>query len=338
MSGPHRAVAASLNAGFALALLATACAGGEHGAGEDSFGSVSTSGDAGRPRRTSFVGGRSSTSGGGGNPIVPVDAGASDPPSCGLPDRPIDVIFVIDTSGSMTQEIVAIQQNINQNFAHILDREGVDYRVILIGTHGISDDLTLRICISQPLSGGDCAPVPSQPHNSERFRHFSAPVFSLDSFCQILDTFSAPDEFGLAPTGWSGWLRSEALKVFVEVTDDSAGCSSVSTGALFSMAEDPQTVAESFDTALRQLSPDQFEAEGVRNYKWYSIVGLWRSAPPTEELVFETCGSAPTPGLAYQALSVITESMRYPVCEGTSFAAAFEAIADEVVDEALPCQ
>jgi hypothetical protein len=199
--------------------------------------------------------------------------------------------------------------------------------------------MTLRICISEPLSGASCAPVPEQPQNTERFRHYSSPVGSYDSLCQVLDTFTLPDEFGLAPNGWSAWLRPDALKVFVVVTDDSAGCASATSGALFSMADDPDMLAAHFDTELRRLSSSQFQdPSGMRDYKWYSIVGLSHSAVPTDPPVETPCETAPTPGLAYQALSRLTDSMRYPVCEGTSFPQAFMDIAGEVVEEALPCQ
>src|SRR5262249_26006498 len=64
---------------------------------------------------------------------------------------PVDVIFIVDNSCSMSDEIDGIQNNINTNFAQIVGPNGIDFRVILIAEHGpVSDD---SICIDPPLSG-----------------------------------------------------------------------------------------------------------------------------------------------------------------------------------------
>ena len=44
-----------------------------------------------------------------------------------------------------------------------------------------------------------------------------------------------------------------------------------------------------------------------------------------------TCDTAPTPGLSYQALSVITDALRYPVCEGRTFDSVFRVLARSVI-------
>jgi hypothetical protein len=68
------------------------------------------------------------------------------PSSCGLQSyeaevviRPVDVILIIDNSGSMTAEIKGVQDNINKNFAQIIEQSGLDYRVILLSQHGKYD-------------------------------------------------------------------------------------------------------------------------------------------------------------------------------------------------------
>ena len=53
---------------------------------------------------------------------------------------------------------------------------------------------------------------------------------------------------------------------------------------------------------------------------------------PHEPIVDEHCDTAPSPGLAYQALSVITDALRYPVCEGRGFDAVFRVLAQNVVE------
>lgn len=68
-----------------------------------------------------------------------------------LAKRPVDIIFAVDNSGSMTDEIVAIQNNINTGFADIIARSGLDYRVIMVAAHG-NARVNQSICISSPLS------------------------------------------------------------------------------------------------------------------------------------------------------------------------------------------
>jgi hypothetical protein len=42
--------------------------------------------------------------------------------------------------------------------------------------------------------------------------------------CQILSNFDRADKEQRAPNGWQEWLRPQAEKDFVLITDDSAGC------------------------------------------------------------------------------------------------------------------
>src|SRR4030095_14330224 len=63
---------------------------------------------------------------------------------------PADIIFIIDNSGSMTDEIASIETNINVNFANIIQSSGVDYQVIMVTDHGSG---SLEVCVGPPLSG-----------------------------------------------------------------------------------------------------------------------------------------------------------------------------------------
>ena len=144
----------------------------------------------------------------------------------------MDVVFVLDNSCSMTTEMVAIQNNINLNFAQIIASSGIDYRVIVIGEHGPTSDQSL--CISPPLGGKPCTGVlanTAPSNNPPVFYHYDRDdVESTDGWCKMLDWYKKPDRYNLAPGGWSEWLRKEALKTFVMVTDDRMSCSWPYTG------------------------------------------------------------------------------------------------------------
>ena len=74
--------------------------------------------------------------------------------------RPVDVVWVIDSSPSMRDEIERIQANLN-DFASRIGHSGLDYKVILIGSdidlNGGSDIPEfhdhIAICVPPPLSG-----------------------------------------------------------------------------------------------------------------------------------------------------------------------------------------
>lgn len=228
---------------------------------------------------------------------------------------PVDIIVVIDSSGSMDGEIDAVQRNINTRFAAILDGAGVDYRVILIGEYP-------AICIEAPLSGiADCSSEPSTPTSGARFFHYDERVSSHDSFDTILDTYGEPDPHGVAPEGWSGLLRPGAKRAFLEISDD-----------------DPSMDWDDFDRDLLALSADHFGTSEARNYAWHSIIGMGENDPatdpwlPDEPVVSEQCSpGSESAAPDYQELSRLTGGLRFPLCNNDSFDVIFQRIADDVV-------
>jgi len=283
--------------------------------------------------------------------------------------RPVDIIFVIDNSGSMAEEIAAISDNINKHFVDSMVAAGLDYRVIMIVFHGKKDSWNAAACFEEPLSTvpvGGCATIGNNPPGNKlgKFYHYSYDVQSNDSFCIILDTLTAsnnrPDMFGLAPGGWINWLRKSAFKVFIEVTDDSPGCwwfpdASQQKGKKsfndFYSNVGGQIVATEFDKLITKLAPDQFGTPQNRNYAFFSIVGMLEkpealdddtalpvdingkpedSFSPSDGIVSDTCSTAVAPGFGYQWLSKITGGLRFPVCQAEKFDVVFEKISKSI--------
>ena len=281
-------------------------------------------------------------------PVLEEDACSAITGEATTVSRPIDIIFVIDNSGSMGGEISAVQNNINVNFAQIIEASGIDYRVIMLSRHGNLGSES--VCIEAPLSGipiGGCSSPPSQPVNSARFFHYSEEIASEDSLCKILETYDTPDQYNLAPNGWRDWLRADSFKVFVEITDDQADC----TGSGININDGDNAAAgldaaNQFDQALTTLDPASFGTPSDRNYDFYSIVALAENTPPTEPWPHtapvqtgECSPDAQQPGTGYQQLSILTEALRYPSCENDSFDAIFTAIAAGVIDgAAVACE
>lgn len=246
-----------------------------------------------------------------------------------LEKKPVDVVFIIDNSGSMTDEIVGVQNNINKNFADIMGKSGLDYRVIMVTSHGPASGRQ-SVCISKPLSSVNCSPtVPNAPgNNPPRFYHYSVEVESYDSLTRALQTFNGAqkDQFNLAPMGWQTWLRTDALKVFIEITDDRSEVS-----------------AAEFDRQILAKSPMHFGTAMNRNYVFHSIIGLKENSPatkawaPTDPIQSQLCtrgGGAVNAGTEYQQLSILTKGLRFPICEHASFDAVFNNVAMGVISGA----
>jgi hypothetical protein len=285
---------------------------------------------------------------------APICAGGSS--SASIKKKPIDIIVAIDNSGSMAGEITQVQNLINTDFVDIMAASGIDYRVIMFSRYGDVDiavgNSDHPVCIKKPLGGNDCLAPSVEPLtlNAPRFYHYSADVGSLDSLCLLLGSYNLPDErasdgrlwTAKAANGWSQWLREDAFKVFMEITDDDVSCTSYG----YNFKDNGTTaggtaVATSFDQALRALSSAQFGTASARNYVWHSIVGLKANNPATTAwpanaaLTTTTCGSGSEgPGTGYQALSVLTGGLRYPICQNSTFDSIFNAIATQVVTTA----
>jgi hypothetical protein len=338
----------------AVATMAGACGGtGDSGSGRGDGGSGGTGsgtsqggGTASGPTMSSSTGEDISVGSVGAGSDAGGDAAcAASEAEATLKKKPVDIIFIIDNSGSMTGEILAVQSNINDNFANIIGMSGIDYRVIMLARHGDAAGAQ-SICVKGPLSTTTCEPLPQEPgQNPPIFYHYSMEIDSHNTFCRLYNSYgpnpSVADDFGYGPNGWSEWLRTDAFKVFVNITDDSAGSCTVNGVVLDdnNNVNDGITTANNFDVELLALDPAQFGDATKRNYVWHSIVGLKAKDPvteaygPGEPMMEELCTpGAVAEGSGYQALSILTGGLRFPVCENASFDVVFQEIAKGVVE------
>jgi len=273
-----------------------------------------------------------------------------------LTSRPVDIIFVIDNSGSMGAEIDEVEEQINANFATIINSAmpAIDYRVLMVTAHdGSSNNTSQPICVSAPLSGapdadmdGHCDGNVAQPVESMNFRHHSYPIGSHNALCQLLESYTDADQYNLHPNGWQTEIRQEAFKFFVVITDDGVVCNF--DGNQFDdndNVNDGQSTAAAWDSAVLALDPNQFGTEMERNYQFWSIIsqapymtsGMKPDGipvPPTEPSTSAECTpSAVAPGTAYQSLSILTEGYRFPTC-GLDYTDIFTLMAQGVIDGA----
>lgn len=213
----------------------------------------------------------------------------------------VDLIFVIDDSGSMDGEMVQIKQNVN-TFAAKIGSLNLDYTVLFIVKKATSPTQTGNvICVPAPLAGPNCA------DNPPLFHHINQDVQSTNSLSLILSTYDSTN----AALKWSDKVRPEATKVFIEVTDDKSAMA-----------------ASAFETALFQKQPaGMFGDAANRKYIFHSIISkpaATPSAPPN----FSTakCATAAGTSIDYQDLSIRTGGIMDEVCK-TDYSGVLDNIA-----------
>ncbi len=215
--------------------------------------------------------------------------------------QPADIIFAIDTSQSMTEEIAFVQTYMNQFSQQIID-SGIDVHVILVGNPqpdaaaqpmqnggGLRGGANQGICIGAPLGSGTCP----ADENLPVFAHVTSSVGSNDVLNVIVDTYPQ----------WQQHLRPEASKSFVVVSDDDA-------------TDAPNNSAATFTTALQALDPTMFA-------EW-TFSGIFCGLE---------CEASAAIGAVFQDLVAQTDGVQGELCE-QDFQPVFDRLAEQIITAA----
>lgn len=223
----------------------------------------------------------------------------------GEANRPADIIWVIDSSESMDDEIGQVQANINA-FASLIDASGVDVRVVMIASK-YDDNVEVELPIPIPLPFpifqsyyGVCVPPPlsSAPgcpdtDNPPQFVHPHVNVYSTDALTRLFESYAL----------FRDVLRPWAKTHIVAVTDDSSELS-----------------ASEFNSRAAALA-----GPGFTDLAFHSIVDITGS----------TCGDGP--GDDYVNLSNSTGGVVQSICL-SDWSPIFDALFEEVLAGAqIPC-
>lgn len=130
---------------------------------------------------------------------------ASEPILEVVPNDVVDVIVVVDNSGSMVEEAAQVRAGINA-FADTLAASGLDHHVVVIS--GVGNTGT-RVCVPPPL--GEGAPGCGDGE-SGRLRVIDRMVSSADAPAMAIRFFPFYEDF----------LRPGSLRVFLWISDDDA--------------------------------------------------------------------------------------------------------------------
>ena len=112
---------------------------------------------------------------------------------------PVDIIFAVDQSVSMTDKIEAVRTYLN-DFAAFVAAEALDFHVVLVATRYKGEN---KICVKPPLATENCG-------DTGQFMQLEIQVGSHDALNHIMDQYSEYADF----------LRPNSLRSFVVMTDD----------------------------------------------------------------------------------------------------------------------
>jgi hypothetical protein len=192
--------------------------------------------------------------------------------------QPADIIVAIDSSSSMDEEFQFVRTEMNR-FSQQIVAAGIDVRVILIGDQR-------AICIGAPLGSGTCPNDTNMPS----YIHINQTVGSRNALNLIVSTFPR----------WQQYLRPEASKSFLVITDDDA-------------SDAPLNTADAFTTAVNGLDPALFS-------KW-TMNGVY---------CFTKCAEAAAIGTRYVTLVEQTMGVGGDLCL-QDFQPVFDKLAKQIV-------
>lgn len=239
--------------------------------------------------------------------------------------QPVDIIWVVDNSISMAPAIDEVIRGLN-DFAGVVGSRGLDYRVVMLSLRNVRRSVTVpegpryAVCIPMPLAGDDrCG-------NGARFLHSSVDVRSTQPLEQLLGTlgqtmgYTRSDPRGGEP--WREFLRADASKTIVVVTDDQ---SRLSADLFDTFRGGTNPNSRTFDLPPGLLDPSW--AGLFTGYTFSGIYGWGSETNPATRCTYPDGSSPPTSGTVYTTLVARTGGVRARLCDG---AAAWEPFFERV--------
>jgi hypothetical protein len=216
--------------------------------------------------------------------------------------RPVDMIWVIDTSGSMDEEVALVELGLTA-LASYVETSGLDLRVIMLA------DAT-TVCPPVPLTDGACPPT-----ESEIYIPSNVLVGSFDALVKLIENFSGG-------TNYSRYLRPDAVRHIIVVSDDESD--DMTADAFLRQAAALPAPGLVTDMYFHSIVSDT-EEEDCFFFICETIGCSGRY------------GDAESRGDQYLRLSDITGGIVNSICED-DWAPIFDAISDRIVETSqLPC-
>ena len=227
-------------------------------------------------------------------------------------DAAVDVVWVVDASGSMLDEQRKVAANLGQ-FADGVSHASIDLQIVMLTT---SPSIPV-ICPATPPD-----PLAGTSLDGDPRYHFVQTFVSSNNPLDV-----AAEDFG----NYAGFLRPHAVTHFVVISDDDSE---------YQEQPSPEARATAFERDMRGLL-------GGRSFYVHSIASEGPepcddpNCMPDEDtglcvFVMLGCGAA-EPGATYYALSDMTNGLTASICQ-SDWRTIFEPLTAAVIGSApLPC-
>ncbi len=227
--------------------------------------------------------------------------------------EPADIIFVIDNSPSMRDEIEWTRAKMN-DFSQRIKAGGLDHHIVVVsclpGNCGGGHGNFSGICIPSPLgiAGGCDEPPPYNDSNPPLYLHVDQRIPSQQGLQTVVNTYSQ----------WKTMMRQTSRKHLVVISDDTSTMS-----------------AAQFNSAAIALDPS------FADYRFHGIFAYQSKEAACAISQTEPCCRFASPGgegVPYRELATMTGGVQADLC-AQDFSPVFDKFASSVVSSArLNCE
>ncbi len=229
---------------------------------------------------------------------------------------PVDIIWEVDNSVSMSPAIDQVIAGLN-SFAALVGTRGLDYRVVMLSLRNATRRVTVAgsaryaVCIPRPLAGDDAC------GNGERFFHSSVDVRSTQPLEQLLGTLGQTRGYTAAEQrggeAWRSFLRPDATKTVVVVTDDQSRLSPDDFDN-FRGGTNPNNSGLSLPPGLLDASWGGL----FTGYTFSAIYGWGSETDAGARCTYSDGSQPPSAGAAYTTLVARSRGVRARICDGAA--------------------
>lgn len=234
--------------------------------------------------------------------------------------EPVDIVFAVDTSGSMVDEAAQVQANIN-SFSQQIINSGIDVHVVMLAADPFL--ILPGICVPAPLGSGMCPADTKLPN----YFHYSqptppGPIESVDGARKLVELFPV----------YKPHLRPGVRKYIVIVTDDDSRNAEESSGDAGKYHNNPNGFIADY-TAI-----DPMMSDGMGNRTW-RMSGIY---------AYSACPNSAQVGQVWQQIVNTTGGVSGDICNcsfgnpacAPTFQGVFDELATKIIQGSQPlaCQ
>jgi hypothetical protein len=230
--------------------------------------------------------------------------------------EPVDIVFAVDTSGSMVDEAAQVQANIN-NFGQQIIDSGIDVHVVMLAADPFL--FLPSICVPAPLGSGMCPGDTKLPN----YFHYSqptppGPIESVDGARKLVELFPI----------YKPHLRPGVRKYIVIVTDDDSRNAMDSSGDAGIYNNNPTK----FIADYTAVDPMMKDAMGNRTWKMSGIIAYTMCSNAAQvsqvwQQIIDTTGGV--------SGDICNCSLGNPACAPT-FQGVFDELATKIIQGSQP--